>query len=98
MLRFRSKRRRATRNSTKTNDPSFPVASLRKSACGLSDDFLPALALVGLAFSRLSLSNTNPCSHRLMKVVTPAELQNCDALQRALQNRCKDQRYYEIVQ
>src|SRR5438093_4896394 len=27
------------------------------SACGLSDDFLPALALVCLAFSRMSLSN-----------------------------------------
>jgi predicted N-acyltransferase len=88
-----------TRNTkpTTTNDPSFPVASLRKSACGLSDDFLPALALVCLAFSRMSLSNTIPGSHGVMKVVTRAELQNSGAWKRAFENRCKDHRYYEIV-
>src|SRR5204862_7508877 len=31
------------------------------------------------------------------KVVTLAELQNCDAWRRAFQNKCKDHRYYEIV-
>ena len=34
----------------------------------------------------------------LAKVLTLAELQNCSAWQRALQNKSKDHRYYEIVQ
>jgi len=34
----------------------------------------------------------------VLKVVTLAELQNRDAWKRALQNRCKDHRYYEIVE
>ena len=34
----------------------------------------------------------------VLKVVTLAELQNCEAWKRALQNRCKDHRYYEIVE
>src|SRR6266536_4885753 len=33
-----------------------------------------------------------------LKVLTRAELQNCSAWKRALQNRCKDHRYYEIVE
>src|SRR5437773_12029255 len=36
--------------------------------------------------------------HGVLKVVTLAELQNCEAWQRALQNKCKDHRYYEIVE
>src|SRR5213078_60763 len=36
--------------------------------------------------------------HGVLKVVTLAELQNCDAWKRALQNKCKDHRYYEIVE
>jgi predicted N-acyltransferase len=32
------------------------------------------------------------------KVLTLAELENCDAWQRALQNKSKDHRYYEIVE
>jgi predicted N-acyltransferase len=32
------------------------------------------------------------------KVLTLAELQNCDAWKRALQKKCKDYRYYEIVE
>src|SRR5215472_10102710 len=32
------------------------------------------------------------------KVITQAELQNCDTWKRALQNKCKDHRYYEIVE
>ena len=98
MLRFRFEATTRNTKPTTTKDPSFPVASLRKSACGLSDDFLPALALVCLAFSRMSLNNTIPCSHGVMKVVTRAELQNCDAWKRAFQNRCQDHRYYEIVE
>jgi predicted N-acyltransferase len=34
----------------------------------------------------------------VLKVVTLAELQNSEAWKRALQNRCKDHRYYEIVE
>src|SRR5207244_13198093 len=33
----------------------------------------------------------------VMRVVTRAELENCEAWKRAFQNRCKDHRYYEIV-
>src|SRR5436190_11014881 len=36
--------------------------------------------------------------HGVLKVVTLAELQNCEAWKRALQNKCKDHRYYEIVE
>src|SRR5438094_9637896 len=32
------------------------------------------------------------------KVVTLAELQDCEACKRAVQNQCKDHRYYEIVE
>jgi predicted N-acyltransferase len=34
----------------------------------------------------------------LAKVLTHAELQTCEAWKRALQNKCKDHRYYEIVE
>src|SRR5947207_14265475 len=34
----------------------------------------------------------------VLKVVTLAELQNCEAWKRALQNKCTDHRYYEIVE
>ena len=33
----------------------------------------------------------------MMRVVTRAELENCEAWKRVFQNRCKDHRYYEIV-
>src|SRR5437764_13422292 len=36
--------------------------------------------------------------HGVLKVVTLAELQNCEEWKRALQNKCKDHRYYEIVE
>src|SRR2546430_17395043 len=42
--------------------------------------------------------NSIPFSEGMAKVVTRAELQNCDAWKRACQNRCKDHRYYEIVE
>src|SRR5438034_10772645 len=32
------------------------------------------------------------------KVLQLSELQNCDAWKRALRNKCKDHRYYEIVE
>jgi predicted N-acyltransferase len=36
--------------------------------------------------------------HGVLKVVTLAELKSCEAWKRALQNKCKDHRYYEIVE
>src|SRR5881394_3981767 len=41
--------------------------------------------------------NTIPSPQGVAKVVTFAELQNYDAWQRAFRNKCKDHRYYEIV-
>jgi predicted N-acyltransferase len=42
--------------------------------------------------------NLIPIPHGMAKVLTLAELQNCGAWQRALQSKCKDHRYYEIVE
>jgi predicted N-acyltransferase len=42
--------------------------------------------------------NAIPFTKGVAKVVTLAELQNCDAWQRAFQNKCQDHRYYEIVE
>jgi predicted N-acyltransferase len=42
--------------------------------------------------------NTIPFSQGVAKLVTRAELQDCDTWQRAFQNKCKDHRYYEIVE
>jgi predicted N-acyltransferase len=39
-----------------------------------------------------------PFPQGVTKVVTLAELQNCGAWRRALQNKCQDHRYYEIVE
>jgi predicted N-acyltransferase len=41
---------------------------------------------------------TIPFPQGVAKIVTRAELQNCDAWKRAFQNKCKDHRYYEIVE
>jgi len=43
-------------------------------------------------------SNAIPFPQGVAKVVTLAELQNCDAWRQALQNKCQDHRYYEIVE
>jgi predicted N-acyltransferase len=43
-------------------------------------------------------TNAIPFPQGVAKVVTRAELQNCDAWKRAFQNKCKDHRYYEIVE
>src|SRR5262245_17377403 len=43
-------------------------------------------------------NNLIPIPHGMAKVVTLAELQNCGAWRRALQSKCKDRRYYEIVE
>lgn len=39
-----------------------------------------------------------PLPQGVAKLVTLAELKNCDAWQRAFQNKCQDHRYYEIVE
>jgi predicted N-acyltransferase len=41
--------------------------------------------------------NTIPLPQGVARAVSLAELQNCDAWQRAFQHQCKDHRYYEIV-
>src|SRR5215470_15377098 len=42
--------------------------------------------------------NLIPIPQGTAKIVTLAELQNCDAWKHALQNKCQDHRYYEIVE
>jgi predicted N-acyltransferase len=42
--------------------------------------------------------HTIPFPQGVLKVVTLAELRNCGAWKRAFENRCKDHRYYEIVE
>src|SRR5215216_694609 len=37
-------------------------------------------------------------SEGVLKVVSLAELHNCEAWRRAFHNKCKDHRYYEIVE
>src|SRR5213082_1981669 len=41
--------------------------------------------------------NIIPFAQGVAKVVTRTELQNCDTWKRALQDKCKNHRYYEIV-
>ncbi len=42
--------------------------------------------------------NAIPFPQGVAKVVTLADLRNCDAWSRAFRNKCKDHRYYEIVE
>src|SRR6266487_445131 len=42
--------------------------------------------------------NTIPFPQGVAKVVTRAQLQNCDAWELAFRNKRKDHRYYEIVE
>jgi predicted N-acyltransferase len=42
--------------------------------------------------------NSIPFPHGVARVVTRGELQNCEAWKRAFQEKCKDHRYYEIVE
>src|SRR5262250_2644825 len=43
-------------------------------------------------------SSSIPTAQNVAKIVTRSELHNCDAWRRAFHNRCKDHRYYEIVE
>src|SRR5438132_12642065 len=45
----------------------------------------------------MAIGNVIPFSQGIAKIVTLAKLQNRDAWERAFQNKCKDHRYYEIV-
>jgi predicted N-acyltransferase len=45
----------------------------------------------------MSVTNTIPIPNGVAKITSLAELENCDAWERAFKNKCKDHRYYEIV-
>jgi predicted N-acyltransferase len=46
----------------------------------------------------MSVGNTIPIPHGFAKITSLADLQNCHAWSRAFRNKCKDHRYYEIVE
>src|SRR5262245_1713023 len=48
--------------------------------------------------STMLRNNLIPIPQGAAKVLELPELQNCDAWKRALQHKCKDHRYYEIVE
>ncbi len=48
-------------------------------------------------FFSMSVGNTIPIPHGFAKITSLVDLQNCDAWSRAFRNKCKDHRYYEIV-
>jgi predicted N-acyltransferase len=45
----------------------------------------------------MSVTNAIPVPNGVARIRSLAELQNCDAWKRAFQDKCKDHRYYEIV-
>jgi predicted N-acyltransferase len=45
----------------------------------------------------MAIGNVIPFSQGIAKIATLAQLQNCDAWKRAFRKKCKDHRYYEIV-
>ncbi len=46
----------------------------------------------------MSVTNTIPIPNGVAKITSLAELENCDAWKRTFQNKCKDHRYYKIVE
>ena len=42
--------------------------------------------------------NSIPFPNGAVKIIPRSELHNCEAWQRAFHNKCKDHRYYEIVE
>src|SRR5438067_1780947 len=46
----------------------------------------------------MSVTNAIPVPNGIARISSLAELQHCDAWKRAFQNKCKDHRYYEIVE
>src|SRR5213083_1152940 len=49
-------------------------------------------------FLRMSVANLILFEQGVAKVATLAELQSCEAWKRAFQDKCKDRRYYDIVE
>src|SRR6266702_4070801 len=45
----------------------------------------------------MAVTTTIPIPNGIAKIVSRTALQNCDAWERAFQNKCKDHRYYEIA-
>src|SRR6266581_4595468 len=45
----------------------------------------------------MAVTTTIPIYNGIAKIVSRTALQNCDAWERAFQNKCKDHRYYEIA-
>jgi hypothetical protein len=75
---------------TKLEKSSEPVNSHSDLSAGLFDQPLPLFAMAH--------GNSISFPHGVAKIVPRAELQNCVAWKRAFQNKCKDHRYYEIVE
>src|SRR4029077_743141 len=46
----------------------------------------------------MPVTSAIPILNGVAKITSLAELQNCDAWKQAFQNKCKDHRYYEIVE
>src|SRR6266699_695238 len=46
----------------------------------------------------MSVGKTIPIPHGFAKITSLADLQNCDVWSRAFREKCKDHRYYEIVE
>ena len=77
---------------------TFVRAKLEKSSAPINSHSALSAGLFGHhLFFAMPHGNTIPFPQGAAKVVTLAELQNCDAWQRAFRNKCKDHRYYEIV-
>jgi len=73
------------------------MTGLRKSNLLLIDCALRVVdSLVG--FFSMSVGQTIPIPHGLLRITSLAGLQNYDAWPRAFRNKCKDHRYYEIVE
>jgi predicted N-acyltransferase len=58
----------------------------------------PASLFADFYVFSMAHGKTIPFPQGLAKIVSRAELQNCDAWKRAFQSKCKDHRYYEIVE
>ena len=67
-----------------------PVNSCSHLSAGLFGQLLPLFAMAH--------GNSIPFPHGAVKIIPRAELQDCGAWKRAFQNKCKDHRYYEIVE
>src|SRR6266571_9209849 len=77
---------------------TFVRAKLEKSLAPVNSHSPLSAGLFGHhLFFAMPHRNTIPSPQGVAKVVTRAELQNFDAWELAFRNKCKDHRYYEIV-